>query len=79
MLDPEERAFELGSFDLICSSNCLHAAPTLGHTLKNPRRLLRPDSRLFLMELSSVLTSLPDVPSSSSSTSRCRYSGSRIW
>ncbi|KAK0611428.1 acyl transferase domain-containing protein [Immersiella caudata] len=51
-LDPEEQGFELGSFDLICSSNCLHATPNLVHTLKNVRKLLRPDGRLFLMELS---------------------------
>lgn len=51
-LDPEEQGFELGSFDLICSSNCLHATPNLIHTLKNVRKLLRPDGRLFLMELS---------------------------
>lgn len=50
--DPASQGFELGSFDLIVSSNCLHATPNLVHTLTNVRKLLRPDGRLFLMELS---------------------------
>lgn len=51
--DPVSQGFAEGSFDLIVSSNCLHATPNLVKTLTNVRKLLRPDDgRLFLMELS---------------------------
>jgi SAM-dependent methyltransferase len=50
--DPISQGFEEGSFDLIVSSNCLHATPDLAKTLSNVRKLLHPQGRLFLMELS---------------------------
>ena len=50
--DPASQGFEEGSFDLVVSSNCLHATPNLEQTLTNVRKLLRPDGRLFLLELS---------------------------
>jgi SAM-dependent methyltransferase len=50
--DPVSQGFEEGSFDLIVSSNCLHATPNLITTLTNVRKLLSPEGRLFLMELS---------------------------
>ncbi|OLN81992.1 Lovastatin diketide synthase LovF 19, partial [Colletotrichum chlorophyti] len=50
--DPISQGFEEGSFDLIVSSNCLHATPDLVKTLTNVRKLLSPEGRLFLMELS---------------------------
>ncbi|KAF5573798.1 polyketide synthase [Fusarium pseudoanthophilum] len=50
--DPISQGFEEGSFDLIVSSNCLHATPDLAKTLSNVRKLLHPEGRLFLMELS---------------------------
>ncbi|KAH8658158.1 KR domain-containing protein [Xylariales sp. PMI_506] len=49
--DPIEQGFEANSYDLIISSNCLHATPSLVETLTNVRKLLRPDGRLFLEEL----------------------------
>lgn len=50
--DPISQGFEEASFDLIVSSNCLHATPDLVKTLSNVRKLLHPEGRLFLMELS---------------------------
>lgn len=49
--DPAEQGFEQGSFDLVVSSNCLHATKTLHETLSNARRLLRPGGYLMLLEI----------------------------
>ncbi|KAK2596464.1 hypothetical protein N8I77_013354 [Diaporthe amygdali] len=49
--DPGEQGFALGSFDLIVAANVLHATPSLSETLKNVRRLLRPDGKLLLQEM----------------------------
>ncbi|KAJ3498857.1 hypothetical protein NLG97_g795 [Lecanicillium saksenae] len=53
--DPIEQGFQEGSYDLIIASNVLHATPCLTQTLVNCRRLLRPDGRLVMQELSSRL------------------------
>jgi SAM-dependent methyltransferase len=50
--DPTSQGFEEGSFDLIVASNVLHATPNLVKTLTNVRKLLNPQGRLFLLELS---------------------------
>lgn len=50
--DPLGQGFERGSFDLIVASNVLHATPNLVQTLTNVRKLLNPQGRLFLLELS---------------------------
>lgn len=49
--DPEQQGFETGSFDLVIACNVLHATPVLQDTLKNVRKLLHPQGRLFLQEL----------------------------
>jgi SAM-dependent methyltransferase len=54
MQDPAAQGFELESFDLIIASNVLHATPNLVHTLTNVRKLLHPEGRLFMLELSPV-------------------------
>jgi 2-polyprenyl-3-methyl-5-hydroxy-6-metoxy-1,4-benzoquinol methylase len=49
--DPCEQGFAAGTFDLIVAANVLHATPSLVETLKNVRKLLRPDGKLLLQEL----------------------------
>uniref|UniRef100_A0A0B7KHN6 Uncharacterized protein n=1 Tax=Bionectria ochroleuca TaxID=29856 RepID=A0A0B7KHN6_BIOOC len=50
--DPETQGFAPASFDLIVAANVLHATPELGLTLAHVRKLLRPDGRLLLQEIS---------------------------
>ncbi|CAH0052157.1 unnamed protein product [Clonostachys solani] len=50
--DPETQGFAPASFDLIVAANVLHATPELGRTLAHVRKLLRPDGRLLLQEIS---------------------------
>jgi malonyl CoA-acyl carrier protein transacylase len=47
--DPPEAM--LGQYDVILSSNCVHATPSIMRSTKNIRRLLRPDGILCLIEL----------------------------
>ncbi|KAL9069203.1 MAG: hypothetical protein Q9157_006247 [Trypethelium eluteriae] len=49
--DPTDQGFDSGSYDLIIASNVLHATPSIGITLRHVRKLLRPQGRLFLQEL----------------------------
>ncbi|KAL3471723.1 S-adenosyl-L-methionine-dependent methyltransferase [Aspergillus californicus] len=50
--DPSEQGFEEGAYDVVISSNVLHATPCLVDTLKNIRKLLKPKGFLFNQELS---------------------------
>ena len=68
--DPGEQGFELGSFDLVVASNVLHATPSLGLSLANARKLLRPNGKLLLQELHTeikganfVMVCIPSFPS----------------
>ncbi|KAI9683713.1 MAG: hypothetical protein M1822_005903 [Bathelium mastoideum] len=49
--DPVAQGFELGSYDVIVASNVFHATKHLGQTLRNARRLLKPDGILVLYEV----------------------------
>ncbi|KAI1736364.1 hypothetical protein F4680DRAFT_265421 [Xylaria scruposa] len=49
--NPVDQGFTEGSFDMVVSSNCLHATRTLGETLRHCRQLLRPGGRLVLLEI----------------------------
>ena len=49
--DPAEQGFAKGSFDMVLSSNCLHATRSLDETLRHCRQLLRPGGRLMLLEI----------------------------
>ncbi|KAH7021375.1 KR domain-containing protein [Microdochium trichocladiopsis] len=51
--DPCEQGFEEHGYDLVVASNVLHATPSLVSTLRNVRRLLKPEGRLYIEELSS--------------------------
>lgn len=49
--DPVSQGFEAGRYDLIIAPNSVHATKALGETLRNVKKLLRPDGRLVLQEL----------------------------
>lgn len=49
--DPEQQGFTLASFDLVIVANVVHATPCLSQTLKNVRKLLRPDGKLLMEEM----------------------------
>ncbi|KAI1100340.1 putative polyketide synthase [Jackrogersella minutella] len=49
--DPLSQGYEEGSYDLIIASNVLHATKSIGQTLSNVRKLLKPDGKLALSEV----------------------------
>ncbi|KAJ4351221.1 Polyketide synthase 19 [Didymosphaeria variabile] len=49
--DPADQGFTPGTFDMVVSSNCLHATRSLDETLRHCRQLLRPGGRLMLLEI----------------------------
>ncbi|KAL4881198.1 hypothetical protein BJY04DRAFT_218375 [Aspergillus karnatakaensis] len=48
---PADQGFTPGTFDMVISSNCLHATRSLDETLRHCRQLLRPGGRLVLLEI----------------------------
>ncbi|KAF1362285.1 methyltransferase type 12, partial [Lizonia empirigonia] len=44
--EPSEQGFEEGAYDLVIASNVLHATPCLVDTLRNARKLLKPNGFL---------------------------------
>jgi ubiquinone/menaquinone biosynthesis C-methylase UbiE len=54
--DPTSQSFEEGSYDIVVASHVLHATDDLQQTLRNVRKLLKPDGKMFLFE-----TTLPDA------------------
>ncbi|KAI1395028.1 putative polyketide synthase [Hypoxylon fuscum] len=49
--DPVAQGFEEGGYDLIVASNVLHATRFIGTTLANARKLLKPNGKLVLTEV----------------------------
>ncbi|KAI0097580.1 hypothetical protein GGR51DRAFT_540789 [Nemania sp. FL0031] len=49
--DPIDQGFAKEAYDLVVSSNCLHATRSLDETLRHCRQLLRPGGRLVLLEI----------------------------
>ncbi|CZT12486.1 related to lovastatin nonaketide synthase [Rhynchosporium agropyri] len=52
--DPVKQGFEVGTYDIVMASNVLHATSDITTTLKNVRKLLKPEGRIVLMELTKV-------------------------
>ena len=50
-LDPFQQGFQSDSYDLIIASNVLHATSNLGVVLKHVRKLLKPEGRLAMIEV----------------------------
>ncbi|KAL7953011.1 putative polyketide synthase [Trichoderma compactum] len=48
---PAQQGFELNSFDIIVTSNALHTARSIEHTLNNLNSLLKPDGQIAFIEL----------------------------
>ncbi|KAL2441685.1 Highly reducing polyketide synthase gloL [Exophiala dermatitidis] len=59
--DPADQGFGLGSYDLIIASNVIHATERLNVTLKNVRRLLSPQGRFFLQELTPAAAKMVNI------------------
>ncbi|KAK7225804.1 hypothetical protein V2G26_013807 [Clonostachys chloroleuca] len=51
--DPQAQGFESSSYDLIVASHVLHATQDIDVSLKNIRKLLKPDGKLLLIETTS--------------------------
>ncbi|KAI1483080.1 putative polyketide synthase [Daldinia eschscholtzii] len=49
--DPTSQGFQDHSYDLIIASNVLHATKCLAQTLKNVRKLLKPNGKFILSEI----------------------------
>ncbi|KAF9873136.1 polyketide synthase [Colletotrichum karsti] len=49
-VDPSEQSFIPGSYDLIIACQVLHATKNMEKTMKNVRKLLKPDGKLILVE-----------------------------
>ena len=54
--DPTSQSFDAGSYDLVLASHVLHATDDLDQSLRNVRKLLKPDGKLLLFE-----TTQPDA------------------
>ena len=54
--DPISQSFEAGSYDLVLASHVLHATDDLDQSLRNVRKVLKPDGKLLLFE-----TTRPDA------------------
>ncbi|KAJ3526674.1 hypothetical protein NM208_g11075 [Fusarium decemcellulare] len=50
--DPTKQDFAAGDYDFVIATNAIHATKSISETLKNVRKLLRPNGRLLLQELS---------------------------
>ncbi len=49
--DPTKQGFKEGYYDLIVAANVLHATSNLNMTLSNARRLLKPNGKLVILEI----------------------------
>ncbi|PTB51813.1 hypothetical protein M431DRAFT_19014 [Trichoderma harzianum CBS 226.95] len=50
--DPKSQDFDLSSFDLIIANRTLHLSPHIQDTLQNIHKLIKPNGRLLIQELS---------------------------
>ncbi|KAK4221929.1 hypothetical protein QBC38DRAFT_402515 [Podospora fimiseda] len=48
--DPVGQGFEEGSFDIVIASNVIHATRSVTESLKNCKKLLKPEGRLIIIE-----------------------------
>lgn len=48
--DPTAQGFEEGSFDIVFASNVIHATRNVTESLRNCKKLLRPEGRLIIVE-----------------------------
>ncbi|KAI5217919.1 hypothetical protein AUEXF2481DRAFT_7276 [Aureobasidium subglaciale EXF-2481] len=53
--DPLEQGFKAGQYDLIIAANVLHATASMDETLKNCQKLLKPEGKLIVSEITNCL------------------------
>ena len=53
--DPINQGLKAGDYDVIIAANVLHATPSMDQTLSNVRKLLKPDGKLVLSEITNPL------------------------
>ncbi|OBT45611.1 Type I Iterative Polyketide synthase (PKS) [Pseudogymnoascus sp. WSF 3629] len=53
--DPVTQGFENGKYDLVIAANVLHATRNMDNTMKNVRKLLKPNGKIILLEITHVL------------------------
>ena len=53
--DPVDQGFEEASYNLIIASNSLHTTKCINDTLANVRKLLKPEDRLTLIEITRLI------------------------
>ena len=53
--DPAMQGFKYGTYDLVIAANVLHATSSMDNTMKNVRKLLKPNGKLILLEITHVL------------------------
>ncbi|KAI1776279.1 hypothetical protein F4818DRAFT_375622 [Hypoxylon cercidicola] len=53
--DPSQQGFEVGSYDLVVAFQVLHATSSIGTTLANCRKLLKPGGHLIVTELTNKI------------------------
>ena len=50
-IDPAKQGFGEGSYDVVVASNVIHATQSLENALKNVRKLLKPNGKFILLEV----------------------------
>ena len=53
--DPLNQGLKAGDYDVIIAANVLHATPSMDQTLTNVRKLLKPDGKLVMNEITNPL------------------------
>ena len=53
--DPIDQGLKAGEYDAIIAANVLHATPSIDQTLSRVRKLLKPDGKLVLIEITNPL------------------------
>ncbi|KAJ5156821.1 polyketide synthase [Penicillium capsulatum] len=48
--DPAAQDFDLGQYDVVVASNCLHATSDMGDTMRHVKSLLKPHGKLLMLE-----------------------------
>ena len=53
--DPTDQGLKAGEYDVVIAANVLHATPSMDQTLSHVRKLLKPNGRLVLSEITNPL------------------------
>ncbi|KAL6720039.1 hypothetical protein ACLMJK_001960 [Lecanora helva] len=53
--DPIDQGLKMGDYDVVIAANVLHATPSMDQTLSHVKKLLKPDGKLVLSEITNPL------------------------